>query len=427
MRNSLRKNAFFSGITNASDFIQFALILLAARMMEPSGFGLFCNAFSISMVFLTFSDLGLNQLSIRDVARDHSRAERYLGNTLTWKAILSVLAFGLLALTSFVIRGDEPLLRGVVVVMGLSIMLRFFTLTGRCFMQGFERFDIESLAVLIEQVLLVLFGTLVLMLGYGVLYFALAFLVTRCIGIAVSYTLLRRLVRVKPRFEPRFLFEKQVEAIPIGVVFGILMIYLHMDTLVLSSIATNADVGMYNSAFKIYNGLFMLPSILCTVLLPRLSHVHHASRHEFRGIMIKGVAVLLVASLPITIVGTLFSKQFIVFLFESDYAPAALPMAILFVTLTVSFQVWLLRTMYVATDRQRPLMIFYLAALGLRVAADLVLIPRHGITGAAVATLITEGFLFLGMWIYLLVSRRGSEQPESPVREPACAIQGAQV
>jgi len=405
MFGTLKKNTFFSAVTNLSDFLQFALMILAGRVLREEAFGVFNNAWSLSIVFLTFSDLGLNHLAIRDIARDKSLAPRYLGNILSWKVLLSLAAFLLLMFTSTVVRNDDPNLRALVCVLGAAMMLRFFTLTARCFLHGFEKFSVETVAVVTEQSVLMVCGFAVLLTGRSVAFLAYAFLLARFVGLLVTYVLLNRTVPVRFRVESAFILKHQLEAAPIGIVFGIMMVYLHMDTLILSSIATDRDVGLYNYAFKIYNGLFIIPSIACTVLLPRLSSTYKTDRHIFNRLTIYGILAMAFAGMLIGAVGIACSGRIVQLVFQKGANEAGLPLSILFGTAAVSFQVWLARVVLIATDRQKALMCFYVLGLGVRVACDLVLIRRYGITGAAVATLVSETFLFAGIWIYVLTTR----------------------
>lgn len=132
-KGSLKRNTFYSGVTNFSDVLLFTLMILAGRYLGANDFGIFAFAQSIAILFLTFSNFGLNTLAIRDVARDRELATRYMGNILLWKGVLSLIAFLSLVLTIFYIKESTSDTRIVVSLMGIAVMIRFFTMTGRCF------------------------------------------------------------------------------------------------------------------------------------------------------------------------------------------------------------------------------------------------------------------------------------------------------
>ena len=136
MSSTLKRNTLFAGITNGSDMLQFVIMLLAPRILGEADFGKFCWALSLAIVFLTFSNFGLNTLAIRDVSRKRERAPRYLANILSWKIGLSICALALLITYAFPLAGDNRM-RLVIGLLGIALMLRFFALTGRCFMHSF--------------------------------------------------------------------------------------------------------------------------------------------------------------------------------------------------------------------------------------------------------------------------------------------------
>ena len=86
---SFKRNAFWSGITHASDWFMFILAVVSGRILGATDFGTVSFALAVSTIFATFTSLGLNQLTVRDVARDQRLASRYLGNLLCWKCLLN--------------------------------------------------------------------------------------------------------------------------------------------------------------------------------------------------------------------------------------------------------------------------------------------------------------------------------------------------
>jgi O-antigen/teichoic acid export membrane protein len=178
-RKSLKENTIYAGVTNLSDILLFVLMILAGRFLGAKDFGTFTFAQSLAIVFLTFSNFGLNVLAIRDVARDKGLAERYLGNILSWKIILSLIALISLALTAKYLSKSNQNIITVIVLMGIAVMIRFFTMSGRSFLQAFERFDMEALVTFTEQSVLLGLGSFVLFSGYGIIGLACAFIIAR--------------------------------------------------------------------------------------------------------------------------------------------------------------------------------------------------------------------------------------------------------
>jgi O-antigen/teichoic acid export membrane protein len=403
MSSTLKKNTFFAAITNGSDMLQFVVMLLAARLLQPYDYGKFCWALSLAITFMTFSNFGLNTLAIRDVSRKRSVAPEYLANILSWKIVLAVIAFSLLLLYAFPLAGD-PRIRMVAAILGAALMLRFFALTGRCFLHAHERFDVESIAVVSQAVVLLAGGIFVLLKGYGVIGLAIVWLVARAAECLLIFSMLNRFVPFGFRFDRSLIFKLQIQALPIGIALLIMTFYIHIDTLILERLADFSRVGLYSAAFKVYTGLFLIPSTICTVLLPRFSDTYgNKKKTEFNRLLVYGVLSLGLLSIPILVVGFLLVEPAFRLVFGEAFVPAVPTMKVLLVVSAVTFQVWLLRIILVAVDRQKVLMYFNLAGLAVRVIADLILISLYGIIDAAYATLISEVILFAGVWVYIFM------------------------
>lgn len=204
-------------------------------------------------------------------------------------------------------------------------------------------------------------------------------------------------------FDARFILRLQKQAIPIGISLIVTNAYLHVDTLILTALAGFAEVGWYNAALKVYMAMMIFPAIVANVLLPRLSRSFVGdSKREHNRMLVLGVGGILIISLPMAAVGALGAPWFMPLVFGPDFEASVQPMQVLFLATVVSFQVWLARTILVAVDRLKAMIWLALAGLVIRVVLDLTLIPRLGVTGAAIAAGISELAMLIGVWGYLI-------------------------
>jgi len=73
----------------ASYILGFFFVMYTARYLGTEGFGILSFALASIGILWCFSDLGLNTLTVREVARDKSLASKYLGNIAVMKVILT--------------------------------------------------------------------------------------------------------------------------------------------------------------------------------------------------------------------------------------------------------------------------------------------------------------------------------------------------
>ena len=90
----IAKNTIVLGISQVtSSLLGFLFIMYTARYLGAEGFGILSFALAFTGIFGIFPDLGLGQLTVREVARDKSLASKYLGNIAVIKVILAIIFF----------------------------------------------------------------------------------------------------------------------------------------------------------------------------------------------------------------------------------------------------------------------------------------------------------------------------------------------
>jgi len=77
--------------------VRLVVIVVLARLLDPAGFGAYSVAFAFAEVFAVFTDLGLNAILVRELAKDREEAPRLLG-----AGVLLKLLFFFRILLSFV-------------------------------------------------------------------------------------------------------------------------------------------------------------------------------------------------------------------------------------------------------------------------------------------------------------------------------------
>lgn len=74
-----------------SYILGFFTLIYSARYLGVEGFGVLSLALAITGIFSVCMDLGLNTITIREVARDKSHAKDYISNTILLRIVLSLI------------------------------------------------------------------------------------------------------------------------------------------------------------------------------------------------------------------------------------------------------------------------------------------------------------------------------------------------
>lgn len=168
-----------------------------------------------------------------------------------------------------------------------------------------------------------------------------------------------------------------------------LLIHLHerVDVFLLAALGVSAlDIGLYAAAVSVVTPLRLVPGAIGTALLPRLAGATDAAAAEFTADVVRpSTLLMLAAALALAPVGAVG----IPLLFGREYAQAVTPFLVLLpgvMAVTISR---VLARYFAAVGRQRAVLMLRVAVLLLNVGLNAVLIPRAGILGAALASLVS--------------------------------------
>ena len=401
MRPSLRArlpflvDSGYATLTAGSAALLLVLLTVAGRFLTTEDYGRFSYAVALTTIVETIMDLGLSQITVRSVARDRASADRLFPNVLGVKLVWVAVGLALLAVLAPVLRTDPVVVR-LCYALGISSAVRSYLLTARGLLQGLQRFDLEALAVVSDRLLLLVTGTAALWAGYGLVGLAAAFVGSRLIMLGAMQVLLRKVVaHVRPAFDRSAWRDIQSAALPLGFFMIALNTYTYVDTVILGLMRTDAEVGWYAAAYRVYEGLTYAPSILAAVLTPRLSHLFAHDRPGHRRLLTRSLAASLALAVVLGTVAAMGARPLVTWLFGARYAAAAPPLQVLSAGAVFVFATWILHAAAISTNLDRRLLLTTAIGLGANVALNIALIPSYGITGAAWATVLAEALTVL--------------------------------
>ncbi len=126
------------------------------------------------------------------------------------------------------------------------------------------------------------------------------------------------------------------------------------------------------------------------MLTPRLSRLFITDLGRHRRLAWGAVAVAVVLAVVIGGVAWLVAAPLLRLLFGADYLPATSALRILAAGTIFVFAIWILHAIAISANREQLLLKTGIVGLVVNVGCNLYLIPRQGIDGAALATVIGE-------------------------------------
>lgn len=375
----------------------FVVIVYLARVLGPGSFGKINFAMAIVAYFTLIADLGLPIVGTREVARERGKIKDYLARILTLRLCLAVFGLGLLALITFFL--DKPIeIKYLIILYGLGLIPSALLLDWA--FQGVEKMEYIGLGRILASV--VYMGL--------VLWFVKSYeqlLLVPCFQVAGNLLAAGLLISIfvknfgLPKLKFNFTLWRRLilQALPIGFSLVMTQIFYNIDTVILGFMRSNEEVGYYNAAYKIILFLILLIGAYHEAIFPLISSYYKTSLDSLRKLLSITEKLMVTVAIPLAVGGTILASSIMNSLFGAKYANGVIAFQIL---------IWAVLIVCINTGYSRGILAckkenWYMAGTTIpaivNVTFNLILIPRLGITGAAIATVLAEASGFIVMYV----------------------------
>lgn len=401
LKQTILKNVFWLSFGQiGSRLIRAIIIIYAARILGAAEYGIFSYALGLAGFFTIFADLGVSPLLTREVAANPERRSTYFASAFWLKIFLLAITACLvifLAPKFSNIKEAVPLLPFVALLVALDNLRDFIF----AYFRGIEKMQIEGFLTVIMNSVIALTGFIVLSFSQtaGALLFSYIASVA-ALSVAAFYFIKDLLKKIFKDFNKAIALEFFRNCWPLAFagLFGIFM--LNIDTIMLGWWRTSQEIGYYSASQKVVQIFYTLSAIIASATFPALSRfVKQKDAENAKSLNEKIISLLYLLALPLAVGGLILSKPIIELLFGKEYLPASLSFQILILTLLIQFPSALLSNSLTAHNQQSKLVYYTgFGSLG-NVVFNALLIPRWGISGAALATIIAQSAYIFPLWL----------------------------
>ncbi len=381
----------FTGAAGRS-VLGFAVAVYLARVLGPDSFGQVGYALAVLAYFILLTDGGLQTLGTREVAAERGSVAELAGRVLIIRGALTALSLlVIVSCASLFTRSaaTDPLL---LIIFGLALVPMAANLAWvfrgkeRMKMVGFsELLQVGSYLLLLlllvrgpEQLILV---PVVFVAGYGLSALLL------WVGHLRNWG--------RPRFAGSVTGHVSMlrTAFPLVLTLFLHQIYFNFDTLMLGNMRSVKEVGLYNATYRIIFAVISVNTVLMEAIYPTFSRLFRESTTALKQLLEKSLSISFILALPIGIGGTVLARPLILALYGPDYEGSILALQLLVWSAVLAFLGANYGYCLVACGRQKVLA--WSAGIGatVNVLLNLWLIPRHGIPGACLATVISQALM----------------------------------
>ncbi len=394
-----RNTAFLTLASIGQKIIAFVYFLFVARIMMPEATGEYFLAISISVIFTVVADMGVTPVVIREVAKDPSQAVARLSQALGIKLPLLVIS-SIGAIATGAALGYDADLRYLITLACIVLSLDAVHLLFYGVLRGFQLLRYESFGIFTGQVVTGIVGGLVLWLHPTLPLLIMALVAGSLTNVSISgFFIVKRLGRqaLVPTLAPVATKKLIWAAIPFALAALFVKTYSYVDSILISKFLDTTAVGIYSIAYKFTYAFQFLPLAFTAALYPAMSAVVGKDSEGLERIFLRGMWYMATLATPI-VLGLWAVAPEVVLLTGREYAGAAPVLQVLIFVLLPIFLDFPIGSLLNASGRQSTKTAIMGATMVINVVLNILLIPRFGILGAALAGLACFICMFvLGM------------------------------
>ena len=347
-------------------------------------YGTYVTIFTFVTTFSLLTDLGVNTITAREVAKHPDNAADIIGHNMGLRIFLSLVMIPLIFGLGFIIYPHESSqLHTGIFIMSIFLIFNVVWATSGGYFAAKIRNDVTARITLLQQVLFLAGVCIVSVLGWKLYGYIAAYVSAIAIGAIVLFCMTRNHIPVRPRVNIKIWQTVLKSSITLGIISIINVLYLKADTIMLSIMSGAHAIGIYGVAFLLITVFSGLPGYIMGALTPSMATASHT---ELQEIVQKALHYMAFFSLLLVVGAVLVRHDVVLLVSSKDFIAAAEPFAILSLGVAFSYISNVFSSASIAIDKHHKFVYRSLMTLALNIALNLVLIPRYGIIGAACAT-----------------------------------------
>lgn len=350
---------------------------------------------SYAALFYMAADFGFNGIVLRQAGGEAGELKPRFRSLLGLRILYSlVLIFISLALLSFL--PYSPILKLATIVTVLTILTQAVFTTANLVFQFKLRYDLSVVAAVAGSLLNLAIIYLLVQGELSLLAVAGSYVVSGGVMAIIALGLARTLIgSFSPDFNARQWGSIVLTTLPVGLTLVFNLIYFRADVFILSFFKSPSDVGIYGSAYKIFEVLLVLPVFFMNALYPYLVSTYEGNRDRFRQMVRWSIVGLTGTSVFGAALGIMLAPKLVGLIYGDSFGETVLPLQVLLASVPIYYLSSLYMWLLILLRRQKTMALVYGMGMMLNIALNIYFVPIYSYVAAAIITGVSEAVILL--------------------------------
>lgn len=382
------------------------VVVWVARYLGPERFGLFSYAQSFVGLFSIIATLGLDDIVIRELVKRENDRDFLMGTAFCLKFFGAIFLLFLLVI-AVLFTSNDGYTNGLIFVIASATLFQSFNVIDFYFMS-----KVLSKYVVFANTICLGISSLLkitgILLNAPLIFFAfLIFLDSAVIATGLVYFYRRNKLSVNS-----WIFDRKTakmllkNSIPLIISGMLVAVHMKIDQVMIKEMLDSNSVGQYAAAVRISEAWYFIPSIFFISFFPAIINAKKNNEALYYSRLQNLYDVMVWLAIIVALIMTFLSDNIVCLLFGPAYNQAANVLVIhiwagIFVSMGGVNRQW-----YLSENLQRLLFWKTICAVIANLSLNIFFIPRLGIEGAAIATLISYSIGSLFFEFFIVRTRR---------------------
>jgi O-antigen/teichoic acid export membrane protein len=360
-----------------------------ARYLGPKQFGVFSYAIAFASLFSSIAKLGLDGIVVRDLVKEPEQRDCYLGTAFWLKLMGAILMLGIVAI-AIQLSSSDHLTNLYVLIIASGAIFQSFEVVDFYF-QSKVLSKFVSICKMTQLFISSLLKLYFIFTGAELIYFVLITLVdqiTLSLSLYIAYRF-QKLDSFFGHFNKAIAKQLLKDSWSLIISGLIIMIYMRIDQIMIKEMLGESEVGLYSAAVRLSEVWYFIPVIITASVFPSIVNAKKISEELYYTRLQRLYKLMIWLAIGIALPMTFLSDWLITLLYGDSYRDAGAVLKIniwagVFVFIGVASDKW-----FLSEGLQKYTTVNTSVGAIINILLNFILIPRYGIYGAAISTLIS--------------------------------------